>query len=56
MAAKIAQRNGYANVDEARQDPGLLLGTPQEIRRELRSRIEEFNMTYYMVSLPNPPP
>ncbi|MGO9058517.1 MAG: LLM class flavin-dependent oxidoreductase [Candidatus Binataceae bacterium] len=54
MGARIAQRNGYAGVDEARQAPGLLLGTPQEIRRELRSRIEEFNMTYHMVSLPNP--
>jgi probable F420-dependent oxidoreductase len=54
MAAKIAQRNGFADVEEARQSPGLLLGTPEEIGRELRSRIEEFEMTYYMVSLPNP--
>ena len=53
MAARIASRNGYADVDEARQAPGLLLGTPEEIRRELLSRIEEFKMTYYMVSLPN---
>jgi probable F420-dependent oxidoreductase len=52
-AAKIAQRNGFAEVDEARESPGLLLGTPAEVRRELRSRIEEFGMTYYMVSLPN---
>jgi probable F420-dependent oxidoreductase len=54
MAAKIAQRNGFADVEEARQSPGLLLGTPEEITRELCSRIEEFEMTYYMVSLPNP--
>lgn len=53
MAAKIAQRNGFDDVDEARQSPGLLLGTPAEIRRELRSRIDEFGMTYYMVSLPD---
>jgi probable F420-dependent oxidoreductase len=53
MTRKIAQRNGFSDVDEARQSPGLLLGTPQEIRRELLSRIEEFQMTYYMVSLPN---
>jgi probable F420-dependent oxidoreductase len=52
-AARIAQRNGFAQVDEARESPGLLLGTPAEIRRELRARIEEFGMTYYMVSLPN---
>jgi len=27
----------------------LLIGTPEEVRRELRSRIEEFGMTYYIV-------
>jgi probable F420-dependent oxidoreductase len=51
--ARIAQRNGLAAIDEARESPGLLLGTPAEIRRELRARIEEFSMTYYMVSLPS---
>ena len=53
IARKIAQRNGYDDVEEARQAPGLLLGTPEEIKRELSSRIEEFEMTYHMVSLPN---
>lgn len=53
-ALKIAQRNGFDSVDEARESPGLLLGTPAQIKRELRARIEEFDMTYYMVSLPNP--
>ncbi len=52
-ARKIAQRNGFDDVDEARQSPGLLLGTPAEVRREIQSRIEEFEMTYYMVSLPS---
>jgi alkanesulfonate monooxygenase SsuD/methylene tetrahydromethanopterin reductase-like flavin-dependent oxidoreductase (luciferase family) len=27
----------------------LLIGTPEEVRRELRSCIEEFGMTYYIV-------
>ncbi|HEY2104259.1 MAG TPA: LLM class flavin-dependent oxidoreductase, partial [Candidatus Binataceae bacterium] len=54
MAGKIAQRNGFDEIDEARESPGLLLGTPAEIKRELRARIEEFGMTYYMVSLPSP--
>lgn len=53
-ALKIAQRNGFDTGDEARESPGLLLGTPAQIKRELRARIEEFGMTYYMVSLPNP--
>jgi probable F420-dependent oxidoreductase len=52
-ARKIAQRNGFDDIDGARQSPGLLLGTPAEIRRELQARIEEFGMTYYMVSLPD---
>ncbi len=52
-ARKIAQRNGFDEVEEARQSPGLLLGTPAEIVRELRARIEEFGMTYYMVSMPD---
>ena len=45
MAMPTSMRHG--------RRPGLLLGTPEEIRRELLSRIEEFKMTYYMVSLPN---
>jgi probable F420-dependent oxidoreductase len=53
IADKIARRNGFDNLDEARQSPGLLLGTPGEIKRELRARIDEFGMTYYMVSLPD---
>jgi probable F420-dependent oxidoreductase len=53
-ASKIAERNGFAEIDEARESPGLLLGTPAEIKRELRARIEEFGMTYYFVSLPSP--
>jgi probable F420-dependent oxidoreductase len=52
-ARKIARRNGFDDVEEARQSPGLLLGTPAEIVRELRARIAEFGMTYYMVSLPD---
>jgi len=26
-----------------------LIGTPDEVKRELRSRIEDFGMTYYIV-------
>jgi len=52
-ARKIGERNGFADVNEARESPGLLLGTPEEIRRELRARTEQFSMTYYFVALPN---
>ena len=54
MAAKAARRRGLPDAEAARQSPGLLAGTPEQIRREIRSRIEEFNMTYYMVSLATP--
>jgi len=39
-----------ADAEGARNFPMLLVGTPQEVRRELRSRIEEFNITYFILS------
>jgi alkanesulfonate monooxygenase SsuD/methylene tetrahydromethanopterin reductase-like flavin-dependent oxidoreductase (luciferase family) len=40
---------GFVNEEAARNSPVLLMGTPDEVRRELRSRIEDFGMTYYIV-------
>ena len=40
---------GFVNEESARNSPVLLMGTPDEVRRELRSRIEDFGMTYYIV-------
>ena len=40
---------GFPSEDAARNSPVLLMGTPEEVRRELRSRIEDFGMTYYIV-------
>ena len=40
---------GFVSEDAARNSPVLLMGTPAEVRRELRSRIEDFGMTYYIV-------
>jgi alkanesulfonate monooxygenase SsuD/methylene tetrahydromethanopterin reductase-like flavin-dependent oxidoreductase (luciferase family) len=40
---------GFPSETAARNAPVLLVGTPEEVRRELRSRIEEFGMTYYIV-------
>jgi probable F420-dependent oxidoreductase len=40
---------GYPSEEAARKSPVLLMGTPDEVRRELRSRIEELGMTYYIV-------
>jgi probable F420-dependent oxidoreductase len=40
---------GFPGADAARNSPVLLMGTPDEVKRELRSRIEDFGMTYYIV-------
>lgn len=40
---------GFANDEAMRNAPVALIGTPDEVRRELRSRIEEFGMTYFVV-------
>jgi probable F420-dependent oxidoreductase len=45
----LASSMGFPNEEAARNTPVALIGTPDEVRRELRSRIEEFGMTYYVV-------
>jgi alkanesulfonate monooxygenase SsuD/methylene tetrahydromethanopterin reductase-like flavin-dependent oxidoreductase (luciferase family) len=47
--ARTAAGIGFPNVAAARNSPVLLFGTPDEVRRELRSRIEEFGTTYFIV-------
>jgi len=41
---------GFASPDAVRNSPSMLFGTPDEVRRELRSRIEEFGMTYFIIA------
>jgi probable F420-dependent oxidoreductase len=45
----VGSAMGFPNEEATRNAPVLLMGTPDEVRRELRSRIEEFGMTYYIV-------
>jgi len=40
---------GFPNEEAVRNSPVLLMGTPEEVKRELRSRIEELGMTYYIM-------
>jgi probable F420-dependent oxidoreductase len=40
---------GFPNEEAARRSPVLLIGTPDEVKRELRSRIEDLGMTYFIV-------
>jgi probable F420-dependent oxidoreductase len=51
MAKAIADSAGLTDLDEARRLPMTLVGTPDEIRRELQFRIEQFNMTYHFLAL-----
>ena len=44
-----ASSMGYPSEGAARNSPTLLMGTPGEVKRELRSRLEELGMTYYVV-------
>jgi alkanesulfonate monooxygenase SsuD/methylene tetrahydromethanopterin reductase-like flavin-dependent oxidoreductase (luciferase family) len=45
----IASSMGYPSEEAARNSPSLLIGTPEEVKRELRSRLEELGITYYVV-------
>lgn len=46
---RTAEGMGFPDIEAARNSPVLLSGTPDEVRRELRSRIEEIGTTYYIV-------
>lgn len=46
---RTADGMGFPNIEAARNSPVLLSGTPDEVRRELRNRIEEIGTTYYIV-------
>jgi probable F420-dependent oxidoreductase len=45
----VGSAMGFPSEEATRNAPVLLIGTLEEVRRELRSRIEEFDMTYYIV-------
>ena len=44
-----ASSMGFPSDDAVRKSPVMLMGTPDEVRRELRLRIEELGMTYFIV-------
>jgi probable F420-dependent oxidoreductase len=46
---QTAAAMGFPNAESARISPVLLAGTPEEVRREIRSRVEELGTTYYIV-------
>jgi probable F420-dependent oxidoreductase len=50
MARRAAENMGLPDAEGARNFPMLLVGTAEEMRREIRSRIEEFGITYFILS------
>jgi len=46
---ELAKKMGFPNDEAARRAPSILGGTPDEVKREIRSRIEEIGMTYFVV-------
>jgi len=46
---ETASGMGFPGEQAARSSPVLLMGTPEEVKRELRSRIEDFGMTYLIM-------
>jgi probable F420-dependent oxidoreductase len=46
---QTASAMGFPNAEAARNSPVLLFGTPAEVKRELRARIEELGMTYFII-------
>jgi len=45
----IAKKWGFPDEEAARRAPSILAGPPDEVKREIRSRIEETGMTYFVV-------
>jgi probable F420-dependent oxidoreductase len=46
---EIAKRMGFPSEEAVRRAPSILAGTPDEVKREILSRIEETGMTYFVV-------
>ena len=48
-AEGFAAQMGFANARAARESPSLLVGTPDDVKREIRSRAEELGTTFVVV-------
>ena len=48
LFGKIASRLGFPDVETARRSPLLCMGTPDEVRRDLTTRIEDLGITYFV--------
>ena len=46
---QTASSLGFPDLDTARRSPLLLMGTPDEVKRDLRARTEDTGITYHIV-------
>src|SRR5262249_665220 len=46
---QLATRLGFPDYASAQSSPVALLGTPEEVKRELQRRIEDTGVTYYIL-------
>ncbi|SRR5579875_701676 len=51
MVRQSAAQMGFPSEEAVRNSPGLLIGTPDEVKRELQSRIEEFGLTFFTAAI-----
>ncbi len=49
IAQGTATSMGFADAHAVRESPMFLIGTPDELKREIRSRIEKLGMTYFIL-------
>ena len=47
VALRVAKSMGIPDREAARQAPGVIWGTPEEVKDELRSRIDELGITHF---------
>jgi probable F420-dependent oxidoreductase len=47
VALRVAKGMGIPDEEAARQAPGVIWGTPEEVGQELRLRIEQFEITHF---------
>ena len=46
--------HGLPERRRSRHSPSLLIGTPDELTREIRSRVDELGVTYFVVFATSP--
>jgi alkanesulfonate monooxygenase SsuD/methylene tetrahydromethanopterin reductase-like flavin-dependent oxidoreductase (luciferase family) len=51
MVRQSVAQMGFPNEEAARNSPASLMGTVDEVKRELRSRIDDFGLTFFTAAL-----